>query len=276
MALPVYPQYSVGGDAPVAPTAVAPQPTALPFGIQPTSASSSTSSTTGVGTVTPILPTSPYPDRVLPSWLPKSADAITGELSDQYNKVGDAYNTAAVDAAAANQQSEDLTSGLKAANNAASEYATRTMQQGGSAAGAGLIRAEGQVGAVNAAGAAKVEAAKYDVAQREAAAGQAAQIASTLSDLRSGYLKTLTGYAATEDATATGSSSSQSESAANQAVSGTTPTSGGGLGVTHAGVTPNSSGLASGLDAIDHSSVGGVSRPPSSSGATNSDWLPPY
>jgi hypothetical protein len=265
---------------------LAPGVPGLPYGLNPsvaapaanTSTSSSTSSSSSSGTVTPILPTGPYPDRVLPSWLPRSADSLTGELAAEYANVPKAYDTSAVDAASAQQQQRDLTTGLRAAGNAASEYTARTTQQGGSAAGAGLIRAEGQIGALNAAGQAKVEAAKYDVQQREAAAGQAAQIASTLSDLRTGYLKTLTGYAASEDAAATGQQSNETSSSVQNQVATSPSGSGGGGGSGGTGnysIIPNAMGLGSGLNPVSYNAdSGSVSYPENNSAATFGNWVP--
>ena len=177
---------------------------AMPPGFSTVGGTASTSATRTAGTEMPILPTGPYPNRTLPSWLPSSPDAITPELADQYGKVNAAYDTTAIDAAAKEQQAQDLTAGLTAANNAAAEYAAKTRQQGGSGAAAGAVKAQGDVTALRSAASEKLDLAKFDAQQREAAASQSAQIASTLSGLRSDYLRTLTGYAASEDATGTG------------------------------------------------------------------------
>ena len=193
----------VGGTAaPITPGVLPP----MPPGFSTIGGTASTSASRTSGTELPILPTGPYPNRTLPSWLPSSPDALTPELADQYSKVGAAYDTSAVDAAAKQQQAQDLTAGLTAANNAAAEYAAKTRQQGGSGAAAGAVKAQGDVTALRAAASEKMDLAKFDAQQREAAASQSAQIASTLSDLRSNYLKTLTGYASSEDATGTGRS----------------------------------------------------------------------
>lgn len=207
---------TVGWDAPKAPTPTLPL---LPPGQTPVSSSTSTSTSTGssAGTIT----------KNLPDWIPHSADSFTGELQDTYKNVDNAFNTSAVDAASAAQQAQDLTSGLRAANSAATEYTTRTMQQGGSGAASGLIRAEGQVKAMDTAGAAKVEAAKYDVQQREAAAGQAAQIASTLAGLRSNYLSSLAGI--TTGQTSTGNQSGSQSSLGETGKTGTGTGTGGGV-----------------------------------------------
>lgn len=179
-------------------------------------------------TETPVVPTGPYPDRTLPSWLPNSPDAITPELADEYKKVGDAFSTAEFDKLASNAQAQDLTTGLNQANAAAAEYAAKVRQQGGSGAGSGVVKAQGQAKALSTAQQEKLDVAKFDMQQREAAASQSAQIASTLSGLRSDYLRTLTGYAASEDATATGKETTQD-------VSGLLDSGGGGGGGSRGG-----------------------------------------
>lgn len=143
----------------------------------------------------------PYPDRKLPSWIPTSGQNLA-ELQSQYANTGAAFNTSDYDKAAATMQGHVAATAMNAANNAATEYANRTRQAGGSAAGAGLIKAEGQVGAQKTIGDSKVEAAKYDIAQREAAAGHAAQIATSLGQLRQSYLQSLVSYTTSEDQTA--------------------------------------------------------------------------
>lgn len=142
--------------------------------------------------------TGPYPDRRLPSWLPSSGSQIR-ELQTEYGNVNSNFDTSAYDSAASAMQGHIASAAMTGANNAATEYANRARQAGGSGAGAGLVKAEAQVGAQRTIGESKLEVAKYDIAQREAAAGQAAQIASTIGSLRDSYLKSLVSYTTSED-----------------------------------------------------------------------------
>jgi hypothetical protein len=134
----------------------------------------------------------------IPSWLPPSD---MHELSDEYSKIGQSFDTGQYDAASQGQQSRVLTTALNAGNNAATEYANKARQAGGSGMGAGLIKAQAEVGARRAAGDMELERQKFDASQREKAAGQAAQIATTLGQLRDSYLKTIVDYATKSDAT---------------------------------------------------------------------------
>lgn len=157
------------------------------------------STSTGGGVSTGSNPfTGPYPNRQLPSWLPSSGSQIR-ELQTEYGNVANNFDTSAYDTAASAMQGHIASTAMSAANNAATEYANRARQAGGSGAGAGLVRAEAQVGAQKAIGESKLDVAKFDLAQREAAASQAAQIASTIGDLRSRYLNSLVSYTTSED-----------------------------------------------------------------------------
>jgi uncharacterized membrane-anchored protein YhcB (DUF1043 family) len=142
----------------------------------------------------------PAYDRVsaIPSWLPPSD---MHELSDQYSQTGEMFKTGDYDAASQGQQSRVLTTALNAGNNAAQEYANKARQAGGSGMGSGLIKAQAAVGAQRASGEIELERQKFDASQREKAAGHAAQIATTLGQLRDSYLKTIVDYATKSDST---------------------------------------------------------------------------
>lgn len=136
--------------------------------------------------------------NAIPGWLPPSD---MHELVDQYGKTGEMFGTGEYDAANQGQQSRVLTTALNAGNNAATEYANKARQAGGSGMGAGLIKAQASVGARSVAGSMELDRQKFDASQREKAAGHAAQIATTLGQLRDSYLKTIVDYATKSDAT---------------------------------------------------------------------------
>lgn len=150
-------------------------------------------------TTTREVPTGPYPDRQLPSWFPKSADAGMGELMNLFGDKS-AFDTTKFNAASEAAQSRVLATGMASASNAAQEYAEKTRQQGGSSSAAGVIKAQAQIGAMSEAGKLKMEQEIYNVKQREAAATHSAQIATTIAGLRNDYLKSLIGYTTSEDA----------------------------------------------------------------------------
>lgn len=189
--------------------------------------------------------TGPAYDRVtaLPDFMPKIG-GITSELADQYSKTPAAFDTTEFDAASKDNQSRVLTTALNAGNNAATEYANRARQSGGSELGAGLVKAEAGVGARATAGDMEMKRLQFDAVQREKAASQATQIASTLATLRDSYLKSLVDYATKEDAT---SAEYKSKMAAIAAQNYATDSSAKPRGSWVATV-PNNMGLASGLD----------------------------
>lgn len=135
-----------------------------------------------------------YPNKTLPSWMPGPHD-ITNELEQTFGQVNNAYSTSdyqkAVDATTANLTAQTTT----AANNAAAEFAGRARQAGGNAEGAGLVKAEAQVAGSSSVADEKLKAAEFVMKQREAAVGQAGQIANQLGELRNNYLSTLAGFA---------------------------------------------------------------------------------
>jgi hypothetical protein len=135
-----------------------------------------------------------YPNKTLPSWMPGPHD-ITNELEQTFGNVNQAYSTSdyqkAVDATTANLTAQTTT----AANNAAAEFAGRARQAGGNAEGAGLVKAEAQVAGSSSVADEKLKAAEFVMKQREAAVGQAGQIANQLGELRNNYLSTLAGFA---------------------------------------------------------------------------------
>lgn len=200
----------VGGISPAnvaagMPAAVAANPVLPPLapgqtGTSQTSATNQATAQTQAGSSRAVVPG---------NWLGTANSGLT-ELLHQYDTSGAAFDTTAADQAAAEQQARDLSTGMSAASNAAATYAAKTRQAGGSGAASGLIKAEGQISAMDAAGKAKVEQAKYDVAQREAAATHAGQIAQVLANLRDSYLNALIGRDTTgSGATASTGSTSQ-------------------------------------------------------------------
>lgn len=172
----------------------------------------------------------PYPNRQLPPWMP-TMDAMTGELQSEYGRVRGAFDTTAYDTASTRTEANTLTSGLNAGNNAATAYANKARQAGGSGLGAGLVKAEGAVAGRRAAGDIALERAKFDIQQREGAATQAANIASTLGDLRNRYLSSLVNYTTSEDRI------SASESASGGGVGGRRRGPSGGYNIDAAGNT---------------------------------------
>jgi hypothetical protein len=140
-----------------------------------------------------------YPDRTLPSWYPAMGE-ITDELSTNLGQIPGAFDTSGYAKEVDAQTGRISTTAKSAANAAAAEYANRARQAGGSAEGAGLIKAQGLVKGQAAVGDIKLEAARYEIEQREKAATQASLIAFNLGNLRNDYLSTLAGYASREDA----------------------------------------------------------------------------
>ena len=132
----------------------------------------------------------------VPSWLPGEG---AGPLQSALAGVPGAFSSAGFDAASQAEQGRVLTQGLSAANNAAMEYANKARQSGGSGLGAGLLKAEGAVSARSAAGDIALKQQEFDASQREKAATLSSQIANNLGDLRQNYLKSIIGYATSED-----------------------------------------------------------------------------
>lgn len=139
----------------------------------------------------------------LPDWMP-TQQANERELMEQYRNTNQMFDSSAFSAASEGQQSRLLTTALSSGNNAAAEYANRARQAGGNALGAGLVKAQAQTGARAAAGEMELERERFAARQREAAAGHATQIATTLGQLRDSYLRSLVNYATSEDATMAG------------------------------------------------------------------------
>lgn len=139
----------------------------------------------------------------LPDWMP-TQQANERELMEQYRNTNQMFDSSAFSAASEGQQSRLLTSALSSGNNAAAEYANRARQAGGSALGAGLVKAQSGTGARAVAGEMELERERFAARQREAAAGHATQIATTLGQLRDSYLRSLVTYATSEDATMAG------------------------------------------------------------------------
>lgn len=198
-------------------------------------------------------------------WLQTANSGLT-ELSHEYATSPAAFDTSAVSSASADQQARDLAQGMAAANNAANDYTSRTRQAGGSGAASGLIKAQGIISATDAAGKAKLDQTKYEVAQREAAATHSAQIASTLAQLRDSYLGHLVG----RDTTGTSNDIQVgSQRSINQAAE---TGGGGGGGSSWAGIIPNASGAASGLDPFQVNARTGQYSTPTSATNLTGPW----
>lgn len=230
--------------ATVAPT-LPPLPSLQPGQTATASASNANTSSSQSGSTRAVVPS---------DWLGTAGSAM-GELQHQWDHRGDAYDTSQYDRAAESQQARDLATGMASANNAADAYAAKTRQAGGSGAAAGLIKAQGQIAATDAAGKAKVEQAKYDVEQREAAASHAAQIATTLAGLRNNYLNMLLG----RDTTGS-QSGSQSGSQLGINDSGTPNAGGAGGAGNWYSLSPNGMGLASGMTPVQYNAFTGEQR----------------
>lgn len=188
-------------------TTPAPQPVIPPLMPgQSGSASTSTAASTGS--------TSGSTRTFVPNDWVGTANSGMPELAQQYRDSGAAFDTTETGVASSEQQARDLSKGMAAANNAANEYASRTRQAGGNSGAAGVIKAQGIISATDAAGKAKLEQAKYEVQQREAAATHAGQIAQSLAALRDSYLAHLVGQDTTGSQVG---SSAGSQSSVNQA-----------------------------------------------------------
>lgn len=92
------------------------------------------------------------------------------------------------------QIGSQTTAGMQAANNAASQYAAAAQQAGGSTLGAGVVKAQSMMPVYAANAGLRTEAANVAAQNSQAAAGLAANVASTIGNLRQSYLNTLAGY----------------------------------------------------------------------------------
>lgn len=135
------------------------------------------------------------PDQIkLPSWLSTNYDSQMGELLKTYSGIGAAFDPTAQVKARENAATYNLASGTSAANNAATEYANRAAQSGASSLGAGAVKAQAMMPVLGQNAALKTDAADIAAKSHEDAISLASQIAGTISQLRTSYLGTLTGY----------------------------------------------------------------------------------
>jgi hypothetical protein len=204
---------------------------------------------------------SSYPDRTLPSWYPKMGE-ITSEAETALGHVPGAFNTSGYQRATDDALGAISTKAENAASNAAADYANRARQAGGNAESAGLIKAEGLVAGQKTLADTKIEAAKFEIEQREKAATLSSQIASNLGDLRNNYLSTLAGYASREDQIAASSAAGSGRGSGGSDGSGA-----------WSGIIPNGMGLASGLRATAFNARTGQMST-SSNPAAGTPWQP--
>lgn len=130
----------------------------------------------------------------LPSWL-KTDNSQISELTDSYGKISSAFDPTGQVNARNNAAQFNLSAGGQAANNTAMEYANRASQQGSSALGAGVVKAQAMMPVYAQNAALKTDAADIAAKSHQEGVSLAAQIASTIGQLRASYLSTLTGYA---------------------------------------------------------------------------------
>jgi len=136
-------------------------------------------------------------DVEMPDWLQDDddGDGNIQELLKTYAGIGAAFNPKDQVAARNNAASYNLSAGTQAANNAATEYTNRAAVTGGSTLGAGVVRAQALMPVLQQNAALKTEGADIAAKSHQTAISLAAQVASTIGQLRQSYLSTLTGFA---------------------------------------------------------------------------------
>lgn len=134
----------------------------------------------------------------MPSWLSKDPNSNLGELMQSYAGVPAAFDPSGQVAARNNQIGYNTAAGGQAANNAATEFSNRAAQSGASGLGAGVVKAQAMMPVLQQNAALKTDAADVAAKAHQDAAGLAAQIASTIGNLRTSYLNTLTGFASSQ------------------------------------------------------------------------------
>lgn len=130
----------------------------------------------------------------LPDWLSPNADSNMQELLSSYAGIQTAFDPSAQVEARNNAIGYNTAAGGQAANNAASEYASRAAQSGASSLGAGVVKAQSMMPVLQQNAALKTEAADVAAKAHQEAANLASQVASTIGQLRTSYLQTLTGF----------------------------------------------------------------------------------
>jgi len=131
----------------------------------------------------------------LPSWMGKNPDSQIGELLQSYSNIGAAFDPSGQVAARNNAIGYNTSAGNQAANNAATEYSNRASQSGASGLGAGAVRAQALMPVFAQNAALKNDAADVAAKAHQEGATLASQIASTIGQLRTSYLSSLTSYA---------------------------------------------------------------------------------
>lgn len=130
----------------------------------------------------------------MPSWLQGGADSQMGELLGTYAGIGAAFDPTQQVAARNNAIGYNTSAGTQAANNAATEYSNRASQSGASGMGAGVVKAQAMMPMFSQNAALKIDAADTAAKAHREGTALASQIASTIADLRTSYLSTMTGY----------------------------------------------------------------------------------
>lgn len=131
----------------------------------------------------------------MPDWLKGNTDNQLAELTQTYGGINTAFDPSGQVQARNDAIGYNTSAGTQAANNAATEYSNRAAQSGASQLGAGVVKAQAMLPVLSQNAALKTQAADVAAQSHQAAAGLAAQVASTIGNLRQSYLQTLTGYA---------------------------------------------------------------------------------
>lgn len=134
-------------------------------------------------------------DIKMPSWMSTDPNQNLGELIQSYAGVGAAFDPSGQVQTRNDAIGYNTSQGGQAANNAATEYSARAAQSGASQLGAGVVKAQAMLPVMQQNAALKTDAADVAAKSHQQAAGLASQIASTIGQLRTSYLNSLTGYA---------------------------------------------------------------------------------
>lgn len=129
-----------------------------------------------------------------PSWLSSDPSANINELMQTYAGIPAAFDSTKQVNAINAQIGSQTTQGQQAANNAASQYAAAAQQAGGSTLGAGVVKAQSMMPVFSANASLHTQAANVAAQNSQAAASLAANVASTIGNLRQSYLNTLANY----------------------------------------------------------------------------------
>lgn len=130
----------------------------------------------------------------LPSWMNTNPDANLQELIQSYQGVGSAFDPTEQVKARNDAIGYNTSAGSQAANNAATEYSNRAAQSGASGLGAGVVKAQAMMPVYAQNAKLKTEAADVAAKTKQEGLSLAGQIASTIGNLRTSYLKSLADY----------------------------------------------------------------------------------